>query len=251
MSLLEVKEIKKINDGNTDIKNISFHIEEKGICGFLCKNGSTNSLLAKILVGACETDAGHIFYKGKELYANEIQTVEIKKKIGFVASNCIFDNDVTVFEALDMVGRAKMIEPDKRYRQIKEALELTGMALRTEALVGELLSTEKKRLMIASSLLGNPEAIIMDEPLRSFEKKQADEIKAIIEMLGSKKVVLLFSTRPDEIEELCSHVIILHDGAVAVSYKKETLLNIIKENELGSLSSVLDALTEEKGESAQ
>ena len=248
--ILKAENLSASENGNLVLDGVSFEIEEKGIYVILSKFADERNALSKALAGILKLDGGSILYKDTEL-SDKKEGRALKAKIGYAPQKSFLYSDMTVYEALDFTGKMRGVPTDKRVRQIKEALELTGMALRTEVLVGELLSTEKKRLMIASSLLGNPEVIIMDEPLRSFEKKQADEIKAIIEMLGSKKVVLLFSTRPDEIEELCSHVIILHDGAVAVSYKKETLLNIIKENELGSLSSVLDALTEEKGESAQ
>ena len=248
MYLLEVQDLQKKKEKQTSVDSIRFKISEKGVYGFLGKKQSGKTLLAELLAGVCEADGGSISYNGKMLFANEKQTAEIKKKIGYVASVCFFDRDITVFESLDLLGKAKMIEPDKRFRQIKEALELTGLSLRRDTLVGDLIPSDRKRLMIASSLLGNPDVIIMDDPLRTFERKQTEEIKKLIAMLGRKKVVVMFSSRPEEIEELCDNIALLHNGRVVAEYKKDELLGKIKENGLGDLASVLDALTEEVGE---
>lgn len=248
MYLLEVDRIKKNSEGKTLINGLSFNVSEKGVYGVLGKANSGKTVLAEILAGACRIDEGSVSYKEQKLYESEKQSADIKKKIGYVASSCFFDRDITVFEAIDLLGKSKSIDPDKRFRQIKEALELTGLSLRTETLIGELAPNDRKRLMLAASLLGNPDVIIMDEPLRGFEKKQAEDIKNIISMLGRKKLVIMFSSRPDEIEELCANIAILHEGQIVAEYEKEALLTVIRENNLGSLANVLDALTEDKEE---
>lgn len=242
MYLLEVKGLKK--EGQPSIDDVSFTISDKGVYGFLAKTEDGKTLLAQILAGACNIDEGSIFYKERLLYVNEKQTADIKKKIGYISETCLFDKDITVFEILDLIGKAKSVSPDKRFRQIKEATELTGLSLKRDTLIDELLPAEKKRLMIASALLGNPDVIIMDEPFRFLEKKQADEIKKLVAMLGSRKAVLIFSARADDIESTCMNILMLHNGRVIADYNKDELMHMIKENHLGSLADVFDALTE-------
>ena len=246
MSLVEVKQVCKEFSDEFSLKDISFEIEEKGIYGFLGKSGSGKSSLALTLAGACAPDKGSIAYKGKELYVSQKQTAELKRKIGFVPQKCIFDADMTAFEALDFVGSAKGIETEKKYRQIKEALELTDLVDKREFLVGKLSLSEKKRLAIASSLLGNPDIIVMDEPLRYLDASAAEDIKSILDMLKTKKILFIFSSSADLIQTLCSHTAILVHGRIVLWDSVESILQKLRENGMDGLSTVLNAFVGEE-----
>ncbi len=248
MSLLLVKELSKVSADGAVLKNISFQIDEKGVYGFLGKTGSGKSLLCGVLAGACEANDGSVTYKEKQLYVREKQTAQIKRKIGYVPQKSFFDKDMTVFEVLDLMGKAKRVYPDKRFRQIKEALELTGLSAKRECLVGELTLSERKRLSIAAALLGNPDFIIMDEPLQYLDSKQADEVKEIIGMLGKKKVILLFSSRADYIGGMSDKVGFLHEGELILWEDTRGLMKKLDENALGTLDDALCALTDKARE---
>lgn len=243
MSLIKAENICKAYSEDFSLKDISFDICDKGIYGFLGKRGAGNTSLAKVLAGVSDIDSGRLLYKDVELHRDTKQGTLIKKKIGYVPEKPIFDSGVTAFEILDLIGKSKKIEPDKRYRQIKEALELTGLSLKSEVLTEHLELHEKKRLSMAASLLGNPEVIIWDEPLRFLDSRQAEEIKKIASMLKSRKVVLVFSADPCAIEELCDSIAIMSQGEIALWKSKEELLSVLEENELGVLSDALEAFS--------
>lgn len=247
MKLLEAKEIYRVCATQLSLRDISFEIEEKGVYGFLSKDSAELEALADVLAGAAETDGGSLRYKERELYASDRLCAEIKRKIGYAPHKCFFDGDLTSFELLDLTGRAKGIEPDKRFRQIKEALEITGLSRNRDTLIEELDLGEKKRLSIANALLGNPEVVILCEPLRYLDAKQSSEIKRLVSMLSGKRLVLVFSVRPSDVEELCGTVAIMSEGKMVLWESTEALLNKLRENQLGGLSDALDALSE-KGE---
>lgn len=241
MSLVEVKQVCKEFSDEFSLRDISFEIEEKGVYGFLGKSGSGKSALALVLAGACEPDAGSIVYKEKRLYASQKQTAALKRRIGFVPQKCIFDADMTAFEVLDFTGKSKNVESEKRYRQIKEALELTDLLDKREFLVKNLTLSEKKRLSIANSLLANPDIIVMDEPLRYLDPSGADDIKSIIAMLETKKIVFIFSSSADHIQTLCSYTAILVCGRIVLWDSVESILNKLRENGMDGLATALNA----------
>ena len=245
MSLLEVRGVCKEFSDEFSLKDISFEIDTKGVYGFLGKNDSGKSALALVLAGAIEADSGSIVYKENKLYASQKQTALIKKKIGFAPQRCVFDTDMTAFEVLDFTGTAKGVETDKRYRQIKEALEITGLSDKDTCLVKELTLSEKKRLSIANALLGNPEVVILDEPLRYLDPSQAEEIRSIIAMLGKKKVVLIFSANAGDIQSLCTHTAILAGGQIVLWASIEAILEKLRENGFDGLGAALDAFSGE------
>ena len=107
MSILEVKGISAAETDGVSLENISFCIDEKGIYGFFGKDGDTLTLLSRVLCGAREVKSGEIYYHGNELFSSEKKTAQIKKKIGYVPKSCYFAKDMTVVEALDLVGRAR------------------------------------------------------------------------------------------------------------------------------------------------
>lgn len=212
MSLLEVKSLCVSEPEGAALRDISFIAEEQGVYGFFCKDKDALTLLARTLSGACEADEGSVYYRDNDFFAKERQTAKLKKKIGYVPSRCFFSKEDTVAESLDLLGRAKGVNPDKRARQIKEALELTGLSEKSEVLVGELTPSEKKRASYAASLLGNPDVIIIDEPFGAIDAAAKDGIKKLIGMLGKMKVVLLLANNPNEVDELCSYAAILDRG---------------------------------------
>ena len=225
MSLLELKNVSKKFSDDFSIDDVSFDIDEKGVYGFFAKGKSGKTMLATILCGACQIDEGAILYKHQPLHASAKQTAKIKKKIGYVPDACIFPADMTMSELLDFTGKAKGVNPDKRVRQIKEALNLTGLSAKADVVIGNLTISEKKRMAYANALMGNPDVIIVDEPLAVIDSTQRDEIKKLIEMLGKMKVVLLFSKSSSELEELCSYAGVLADGELIAFEPIDTLLS--------------------------
>ena len=224
MSLLEVKGLSKIGDDGVSIDGVSFEITEKGVYGFFGKNGAENTLLASLICGIADADGGDILYKESSLLAGEKQAAKIRRKIGFVPAVCYFPEDMTVFEVLDFTGMARKVSPDKRARQIKEALTLTGLEDKTQILVENLTLAEKKRLGYANALMGNPDAIVIDEPMSDVDAAHKEAIKKLIAMVGRMKVVLLFAKNSSEAEQLCDHVGILASGKLLAFEPLDALL---------------------------
>ncbi len=245
MALLEAKQLNRVCSEKLTIKDVSFEISEKGIYGFLGEADSGMEELAKLLAGITIPDSGSLFYKEKEMFRSEKQTALIKKKIGYVPDKSFFDGDMTVFEVLDLIGKAKRIDSEKRFLQIKEGLELTGLSKKKNVLIKELTTAEKKRLSITSALLGNPDVMIMYEPLRALDKTQTQNIKSLITFLGTKKVVILFSSRPSEIEELCGFSAIFAQGRIAIFNSVEAILTTLNDNGFGGLADALEAYSAE------
>ncbi len=243
MSLIEVKELSKRYSDEFLLSDISFNIEEKGMYAFLGKHDSGKSCLAALLAGVEYPDSGSICYKEQEMFADEKKNAKIKKKLSLVSQDFLYDKSMTVFEILDFVGTAKGVDPDKRARQIKEALELTELTAVSGVLWASLSLSQKKRLSIAASLLGNPDVIILDEPLSGFERSQAGEVKKLLTMLANKKVILLFTARPADVEELCSTVAIMHGGKIMLWDSVASILETLKNDGIVGLGAALDAFS--------
>ena len=246
--MITIDKLCKICSDKLELKDISLEIYEKEIYGFLGKSESGYEELAALLAGCDVPDSGYVFYKEKSMFSSAKARATIKKKIGYVPSKPSFEDKMTVMEVLDLVGRTKNVDVDKRYRQIKEALELTALNKKENVIIRELSLSEIKRLSLAASLLGNPDAVIMVEPFHYLDRNHAKMIKDIIYLLAKKKAVLIFSSRAADVEEMCSNIAIVSNGKIALYDSKQTILEKLSANGGGSLADVLEAFSDVKEE---
>ena len=235
MSLIEVRNLSKFCSDGFGIDNVSFVIEEKGVYCFFERSGSGKSLLASVLGGMSDADSGAVLYKEKDMLASERQAAAIKRKIGFVCAPEWFDGDMTVRETLDFTGMVKGVDPDKRARQIKEALTLVGIESKSDMLVQNLTRTEKKRMSYANALIGNPDTIIIEEPFSASESSLTEDTKRLIDMLGKMKVVLVFAKKPEHLEALCNYVGIISRGKLLAFEPIDQMYERLNQTALGLL----------------
>ena len=213
MSLLKVEKLRVSVDGLTVIQDVSFEIEEKGIYAMLGKSEAERTALAKLLAGILKTDGGRILYKDNEL-SDSKKGNAVKAKIGYLPKKCFLYPDMTVYETLDFTGKMRKVSPDKRVRQIKEALELVILSNKSEALVKSLSYAEKKRLLLANALIGNPSVLILDEPTENLPPDDVALVKEVIGMLGERKTVLIFTEKLSLANDMAKHIGIMANGKI-------------------------------------
>ncbi len=242
MSLLYVNSLTKEYTADFSLKNISFSADEKGIYAFLGVSGSGKSALAALLAGADVPDCAEVLYRDTEMYKSERATAQIKRRIGYLPTTPELEPSMTVLELLDLYGSVRGVEPDKRYRQIKEALELVGLEKYKDTLVCELRRAEKKLVGFAAALLGGTEVLILDEPLRHLGADESEIVLSTLEMLCRRKVILLFTSKPELAERLATHIGIMDCGELLLFEEKESLLKRLRAGGGNSLADALSAL---------
>ena len=206
--MIQVSRLCKTYGTQSVLRDVSFSFSKKGIHGILGPRGAGKSTLMDLLAGCVSADNGEILLGGQRVAPEQ---VGLRGRIGYVAELPDFYQKMTVLETLDFVGAARGGATERRYRQIKEALELTNLESVQNRLTARLTSAEKKRLSLAAALLGNTEVVLFDEA------NTADldlDIKNLIRMLGKHKTVVLASADLALIRELCEDVVILFEGSV-------------------------------------
>lgn len=209
--MLEIKELSKSYSGVRVLDCVSLSFEQKGIYGIIGGRGSGKTTLARLICGCEDASSGEVLLDGK---AVSRKARELKKKVRFVPTSLTIDNMMTSVEYLDFVGQTMGVEANKRYRQIKEALELCGLEECQGRPFGALTKAQRTRLSLAASLIGNPDVIVLDTPLGGVGGAELGEV---LSMLGRIKTVILVSNKPTEVRELCASVAVLHGGKIAVS----------------------------------
>ena len=206
MSLQIINLIKKFGD-QTALNTINIEINKSEIIGLLGPNGAGKSTLMKSIVGALKIDEGQIIFDGKDICEDEIAT---KKNMGFLPENNPLYNEMYVKEYLNFVADLHRISKDR----IEEVIELVGITPEKAKKIGQLSKGYKQRVGLAQAILHSPDLLILDEPTNGLDPNQIIEIRNVIKEIGKEKTVILSTHIMQEVEALCSRVILIHEGII-------------------------------------
>ena len=209
--MIEVKELVKSYGDIKALKNISFSIDKGGIHGILGAAGAGKTTLLDVLCGVRSADSGTVLIDGIDISK---EPVEARRKIGYLPQTHPFYDYMSVYEYLSFVGEAKGVGYDKLYRNLNSVLELTDIKELGKTLIKNLSRPERVRLCIAQAMLGNPEAIFMDEPFYMLGSEDVSDLKELLKKLGEIKTVVISSSSLELIDELCGDTLIVSDGEV-------------------------------------
>lgn len=214
------KRVSKDIYGETELCGISFSFGKKGIHCILAPKNSGKTQIMDILAGCDKADEGEVCVLGSAPYGN----ADVKKKIGYVRKDNSLYSGMTAFELMSFVGEAKKIEQGKLYRQIKEALELVGLDEMRNKLLVKLNEYDRKKLLLAAALLGNPDLLLLDEPITvRMSAEHREELEEIIAMLGRIKTVIVTTDDCSIARALGEDVVIISDGRVLAKGSFESL----------------------------
>ena len=228
VEMLRAESIFKSYGEHEAVADVSLSISKGEIHGILGPVGAGKTTLMEILSGSISADSGSVRMSGNPVGIGE---KAVKARIGYMPERNSFFADMTVGEILNFVGDAKGVVSEKRYRQIKEALDLVGLSERQNRLVGHLSGEEIKRLSLAAALLGNPDILLLDEPIPSVSAEKKEEFFGVIRMLGRIKTVVLATADYSTAKELCDDVTILSDGKILVQGSFAALDDKLRQNE--------------------
>ena len=206
MSLHIINLSKKFGE-QTALNAINIEINSNEIIGLLGPNGAGKSTLMKSVAGVLKIEEGEIIFNGKDIRENEIQT---KKKIGFLPENNPLYGEMYVKEYLNFVADLHKISKER----IDEVIDLVGITPEKSKKISQLSKGYQQRVGLAQAILHQPDLLILDEPTNGLDPNQIIEIRNIIKEMGKEKTVILSTHIMQEVEALCSRVILIHQGNI-------------------------------------
>lgn len=199
------------------VNNISFEVEKGNVYGLLGPNGSGKSTTFGMLLSTINATSGDWFWFGEK--GTSTQTL---KKIGAIIEQPNFYPYLSAEKNLEIVAEIKNV-PTSR---IDEVLEVVGLLERKKDAFKTYSLGMKQRLAIASAMLNSPQVLILDEPTNGLDPEGIIQIREIIaEIAKTGTTIIIASHLLDEIEKICSHVIVLKDGAALYSGSVEAMTN--------------------------
>ncbi|MEJ1223455.1 ABC transporter ATP-binding protein [Sediminicola sp. 1XM1-17] len=203
-TILSVNHLTKKFGHLTAVKNLSFSIEKGNVYGILGPNGSGKSTTLGIVLNVVNKTAGSF-----DWFNGSVSTHDALKRVGAIIERPNFYPYMTAVQNLKLVCKIKNVGTEK----IEEKLELVGLLDRKNSKFRTYSLGMKQRLAIASALLNDPEILILDEPTNGLDPQGIHQIRVIIKEIAAQgTTILLASHLLDEVEKVCSHVVILRKG---------------------------------------
>ena len=222
---IEVKNLSKMYGNVQAVNDVSFSVGDQQVLGFLGPNGAGKTTVMKILTGYHFPSSGTAFVDGIPV---EEQPLEVKRRIGYLPENVPLYTDLTVDEYLNFAADAHFIPKEKRSEAINASLEACGLSLFRNRKIETLSKGYRQRTGLAQAILHDPPILILDEPTTGLDPNQIIEIRSLIKELGKRKTVILSTHILQEVEAICTQVLIINDGRIAAQGKPEEIAGSMK-----------------------
>lgn len=204
---VEIKNLTKTFGTQTALDQINLNIANGEIIGLLGPNGAGKSTLMKSLTGVLNIEAGEIWLDGKNIAEHEVWA---KHKTGFLPENNPLYQDMYVREFLNFAAGIHGISQNR----VDSVIEAVGITPERTKKISQLSKGYKQRVGLAAAILHEPNLLILDEPTNGLDPNQILEIRNLIREIGKEKTVILSTHIMQEVEALCSRVILIHQGKI-------------------------------------
>ncbi len=212
--MIEVKEVSRSFGDFTAVRGVSFTVDKKsGITGLLGPNGAGKTTTMRMITGYLRPTSGDILVDGQSV-RDEEQLQSIKRRIGYLPETTPLYPEMLVSEFLRFMGEVRGVSGAELEKSAEEMVERLDLGSHLYSPIGILSKGFRQRVALAGTLIHHPEVIILDEPTSGLDPNQISEIRALIQELGKTATLILSTHILQEVEELCSRVIIVNRGRV-------------------------------------
>src|SRR5581483_5461205 len=211
--MVEVRGLTKYYGDFRAIHDVTFTAEHGEILGLLGPNGAGKTTTMRIVTGFMPATEGTVSVEGFDVVK---EAREARRRIGYLPENPPLYHDMTVSSYLKFVGRIKGVaksELDDALERVLDKCFLTDVA---DRIVSRLSKGYRQRVGLAGALIHNPPVLILDEPTIGLDPKQIIEIRTLIKELAGDRTVILSTHILPEVSQICSKVVIINEGTVAV-----------------------------------
>lgn len=206
---IKVERITKLYGKQKALNEVSFEVNSGEIIGFLGPNGAGKSTMMKILTCFIPQTSGKAYVCG---YDVEEESLNVRRNVGYLPEHNPLYHDMYVKEYLEFVGGLHKITNMKT--RISEMIEVTGLQVEQRKKIGALSKGYRQRVGLAQALIHDPKVLILDEPTTGLDPNQLAEIRQLIITIGKQKTVMLSTHIMQEVEAMCSRVIIINKGEI-------------------------------------
>lgn len=212
--MIEVEHLSKIYGSTTAISDVDFTVEKGEILGFLGPNGAGKTTTMRILSGYIPATTGTARIAGYDVHQ---QSLEVRRRIGYLPENPPLYPEMTVEGFLDFVARIKGISSGDRKARVDLVLSKCQLLEKRKVIIRKLSKGYKQRVGIAQAIIHDPPVIILDEPTVGLDPKQIIEVRNLIKSLAGEHTIILSTHILPEVSITCDRATIINRGRIVAN----------------------------------
>lgn len=228
MDILTIEHLSKSFGTNKVIDDLSFSVPEHAVFGFIGQNGAGKTTTMKMILGLLKPNGGRINVYDQTVTYGQTKT---NRQIGYLPDVPEFYHYMKPLEYLNLCGKITGLSNEKIKEKSQELIVLVGLE-KANKRIGGFSRGMKQRLGIAQALLNEPKLLICDEPTSALDPMGRKEILDILSRVKGKTTVLFSTHILSDVERICDHIAVLHNGKLALS---GTLAHIKKQHKRDGL----------------
>ena len=216
--MIEVKNLVRYFGDIKAVNDVSFKVGKGDILGFIGPNGAGKSTTLRMITGYLSPSAGQVLIDGQVMSEHEMRC---KSKIGYLPETAPLYHDMTVQKFLEFTAEMRRINGKRRKEAVEKALEDCFLTTVRYQRIDTLSKGYRQRTCFAQSVLHDPPILILDEPTDGMDPNQKHELRKVVERFGKDKAVMISTHILEEVEALCSRVIVMRKGEVVANESVE------------------------------
>ena len=234
LKLIDAKNLKKSFGEFTAVDNIDLNVQRGEVVGFLGPNGAGKSTTMKMLTGFLEPDSGDILINNIDLKSEPLKAKEF---IGYLPEGAPSYSDMEVSEFLSFIGKMRGINNNQLLNaRLDEMANQINLKEVWNKPIETLSKGFKRRVGIAQALIHDPDILILDEPTDGLDPNQKHEMRNLIKTISSNKAIVISTHILEEVEAVCSRVIIIANGKLLANETPESLGNNLMQSNMLSIT---------------
>jgi ABC-2 type transport system ATP-binding protein len=220
--MLDVQGLCKSFGAFQALKDLSFEVRRGDVFGFLGPNGAGKTTTMRIVTCFMPASRGSIRVDGLDTREHDL---EVRRKIGYLPEANPLYLDMLVEEYLQYSGAIRGITGERLTRRLAELYETCGLGTMRRRQLGKLSKGYSQRVVLAQSLLHDPDLLILDEPTSGLDPNQIIEIRQLIKNVGRSKTVIYCSHILSEVSATCNRIMIINEGRTVAAGTPAELMN--------------------------
>lgn len=247
-TIVEIRNLQKSYGQKKVLHGINLEIAPGQIIGYIGPNGAGKSTTIKILCGIISEFDGEVSIFGKELRS---QTLEIKKRLGFIPENAVLYESLTPMEFMEFIGAMRSLNPEQTHEKAEALMKIFEMQPHINQRISTFSKGMRQKVLICSSLLHNPDLIFMDEPLSGLDANSVIMVKEMLLHLSREGKTIFYSSHlMDVVEKISDRIILIDLGKVIADGSFDELNKLSNDENLEKMFTRLTGNTnhEEKAE---
>ena len=205
--------------GKRALQGVNLELDSPSLVGLLGPNGAGKSTLMKLLVAGLLPTGGAVRVDGEPLLRRERA---LKARLGYLPQDFGLYDELTVTQFLDYMGALKGLRDSRA--AIQSAIEEVHLEEKARAKIRTLSGGQRQRVGIAQALLGEPELLIFDEPTVGLDPEERIHFRNLFSRLAQKRLVLLSTHIIEDVQSVCSRLLVLHRGKLRFDGPPEELI---------------------------